>query len=181
MAACNGSWTPPGGFRCHTCAPTNMTTNRRDVSSFAEDQPLPEGCALPRASPQLPQATGLFDIRPTPPDASVGQGQVTPFCLGPTSVRDPGHCRRGEEKCGRPPESRCCCSNSLDCSCCGRTGGHSSDYCSTTRPPPHGLLMTCPRIQGEAPVMPKPEIAASRRAADPPRSPSQRRADTDAG
>ena len=52
------------------------------------------GAALPRASPWLPQAAGHFDIRPTL-FGSAGQGQATPFCLGPTSLHDPGHCRRG--------------------------------------------------------------------------------------
>ena len=55
----------------------------------------------------------------------------------------------GEERCGRPGGNRYCCSSCPDCSCCGRTGGRCLDYCSTTRPAPHGLLLTCPRVQGQ--------------------------------
>ena len=53
--------------------------------------------ALPRALSKLPQAAERFDMRPTLL-ASAGQGQVTPFCLGPASLDDPGHCRLGKGK-----------------------------------------------------------------------------------
>jgi hypothetical protein len=96
-----------------------------------------------------------FRYLPGAADRTPARDRSRHFASAPRPRRTRDIAGWGEAKCGRPPETRCSCSSCLGCSCCGRTGGRCLDYCSTTPHATHGLLLTCPRVQGFAPVTPK--------------------------
>jgi len=70
------------------------------------------------------------------------------FGLGPRLHSTRGIAGRKVESRGRPIENRCCCSSCSGCSCCALHSGHCLDCCSKTRHATHGLLLTCPHVQG---------------------------------
>jgi hypothetical protein len=70
------------------------------------------------------------------------------FGLGPRLHSTRGIAGREVESRGRPTETQCCCSSCSGCSCCALHSGRCLDCCSTTRHATHGLLLTCPHVQG---------------------------------
>ena len=91
------------------------------------------------------------------------------FGLGPRLHSTRGIAGWEAESRGRPTETRCCCSSCAGCSCCEFHSGRCSDCCSTTRHATHGLLLTCPCVQGVEPVTPWEWIGAIRPADIQPR------------